>query len=341
MWSSDYSLYVMVAVYAVLAIGIAALLVVYRRRRARHRPGNVQVPTTAPGAGRTKIVNVRYELISPPYKQGGIATVWRAIDRKTGETCIIKTPRRGTQMDNVYLNKLLLEGTYLRRLRHPGIVRYIDDFYYEGEFHLVIEYLDGETLMALSLRSPFTENQVVVWACQLLDALSCIHSAGIVHRDINPKNVMLCSNGTVKLIDFDTATSIRDGARTEVRRDDPFTQITNKGFDIPELLSGGKVDQRCDLCGLAQTCIYLLTLEHPNQVCLDLFKSSWPRSYSEAKSVADYLVSAGVSKRMARCLAQGTLFSPDHRFADARAMKAALLSASGYTEKLVETLSTK
>jgi len=330
----------MIAVYAALAIGIVVLLEIYRRKRARSRPNQVKTLVTVPDTAKTKIVNVHYELISPPYKRGGISTIWRAVDRRTGEICIIKTPRRGTQMDNVYLNKLILEARYLKRFKHPGIVRYIDEFYYKGEFHLVIEYLEGETLMALSLRSPLKEHQVIVWACQLLDALAYIHAAGVVHRDINPKNIMLCGNGTLKLIDFNTATSLNDIAKIKVSHD-PFTQITNKGFDIPELLSGGKVDQRCDLCGLAQTCIYLLTLEHPNQVCLRLFQSSWPRSYSEAASVADYLVAAGISKRTARCLAQAILFSPDNRFANAQAMKAALLSASGYLEKMVEAVSTR
>jgi serine/threonine protein kinase len=238
------------------------------------------------------------------------------------------------------MDKLMLEASYLKRLKHPSIVKYLDDFYYKGEFHLVIEYLSGETLMASSPRSPFTEQQVIIWACQLLDALSYVHAAGIVHRDINPKNIMLCSDGTVKLIDFGTAKNMNDVSKDKVSRD-PFTQITNKGFDIPELFISGDSDQRCDLCGLAQTCIYLLTLKHPNEICSELLKSNWPRSYSEAMAVADYLVATGISKRAAKCLAQGILFSPGKRFADARAFRAALASADGYPIKPVEARSRK
>jgi serine/threonine-protein kinase len=243
-------------------------------------------------------------------------------------------------MDNVYLDKLMLEASYLKRLNHPGIVKYLDDFYYKGEFHLVIEYLNGETLMASSPRFPLEEHQVIFWACQLLDALSYVHAGGIVHRDINPKNIMLCSDGTVKLIDFGTAKNLNDVGKDKASHD-PFTQITNKGFDIPELFIGGESDQRCDLCGLAQTCIYLITLDQPNQICSDLFKSNWPRSYSEALTVADYLISRGISKRTAKCLAQGILFSPGNRFADAHAFQAALSSADGYPIKQVEVMSRK
>ena len=340
MWDINDAIILMVLIYAVLGLTVAILLSIRRRKSGGSRSdhGKTQAPTSA--GDSTYIVNRRYELKLPPHKQGGMATIWLAVERKTGRACIIKTPRRGTTMDNVYLDKLMLEASYLKRLNHPGIVKYFDDFYYNGEFHLVIEYLNGETLMASSPRSPFTEQQVIIWACQLLDALSYIHAAGIVHRDINPKNIMLCSDGTVKLIDFGTAKNLNDVDKDKASRD-PFTQITNKGFDIPELFIGGESDQRCDLCGLAQTCIYLLTLKQPNEICSDLFKSNWPRSYSEAAAVADYLISAGISKRTAKCLAQGILFSPGNRFADAHAMQAALSSADGYPIKPVEVLSQK
>jgi serine/threonine protein kinase len=243
-------------------------------------------------------------------------------------------------MDNVYLDKLMLEARYLKKLKHPGIVRYLDDFYYKGEYHLVMEYLNGETLMAASPRSPFAEQQVIIWASQLLDALSYIHKAGIIHRDINPKNIMLNSDGKVKLIDFGTAKNMNDAGNNKSGHD-PFTQITNKGFDIPELFIGGDIDQRCDLCGLAQTSIYLLTLKQPNEICLKLFKSNWPRSYSEARGLAEYLISLGISERTAKCLAQGMLFSPDNRFADAHAFQAAIASADGYPAKPAEVVSRK
>lgn len=340
MWGVSFSIILVILVYAVLALCIVVLVGIRRRKSNSRRSGHRATRISTPRGNGTYTVNGRYELISPPYKQGGMATIWHAVERKTGSPCIIKTPRRGTTMDNVYLEKLMLEASYLKKLDHPGIVKYINDFYYKGEFHLVLEYLNGETLLALSPRSPLEEPQVVLWACQLLEALSYIHAAGIVHRDVNPKNIMLCSDGTVKLIDFGTAKKLNYVDKDKTKYD-PFTQITNKGFDIPELFMGRESDHRCDLCGLAQTCIYLLTLNHPNEVCLNQFKYNWPRSFSEAAILADYLISAGVSKRVARCLAQGVMFSPDDRFVDARAMQAALSSESGYLIKQLKVLSRK
>ena len=340
MWGTNETILLMVLVYTVFGVTVVVLLGIRKRKSGGSGSdhGKSQAPTTA--GYNIYVADGRYDLMAPPHKQGGMATIWLAAERKTGRACIIKTPRRGTMMDNVYLDKLMLEANYLKRLEHPGIVKYFDDFYYKGEFHLVLEYLDGETLMASSPRSPFQEQQVIVWACQLLDVLSYIHASGIVHRDINPKNIMLCSDGTVKLIDFGTAKNMNGIGEDKASRD-PFTQITNKGFDIPELFIGGENDQRCDLCGLAQTCIYLLTLNQPNEICSGLFKSHWPRSYSEATAIADYLIAAGISNRTAKCLAQCILFSPDNRFASAQAMRDALSSAEGYPLKQGEVLSQK
>lgn len=340
MWPIDDVFLFIALVYAVLGITVAILLGLRKRksRGSRSDYGKAEAPATA--GNNIYVVNGRYELMAPPHKQGGMATIWLAAERKTGRACIIKTPRRGTTMDNVYLDKLMLEANYLKKLKHSTIVKYLDDFYYKGEFHLVIEYLNGETLMAASPRSPYKEQQVIIWGCQLLEALSYIHKMGIIHRDVNPKNIMLSSDGTVKLIDFGTAKNVHDAGKDRSSHD-PFTQIANKGFDIPELFIGGDIDQRCDLCGLAQTFIYLLTLKQPNEICLRLFKSNWPRSYSEARAVADYLISTGISERTAKCLAQCILFSPGNRFADAHAFQAALSSADGYPAKPSEVLSRK
>ncbi len=335
MWGSNDIFLLMILVYVALGITLGIFFGVRRRKRGGSRSDRKKAQTSTSTGNNTYVLNGRYELKSPPHKQGGMATIWLAVDRRTGSACVIKTPRRGTTIDNVYLDKLMLEASYLKKLKHPGIVKYIDNFYYLGEFHLVIEYLNGETLLESSPRSPFTEQQVIDLACQLLDALSYIHTNGIVHRDINPKNIMVCSDGTVKLIDFGTAKNLNDAGKDKASHD-PFTQIANKGFDIPELFIGGESDQRCDLCGLAQACIYLLTLKQPNEIWSELFKSNWPRSYSEAKAVADYLIGKGVSNRTAKCLAQSILFSPDNRFADVNAMRAALSSGEGYPVKPME-----
>lgn len=332
MWDTNNVFLLMAIIYVALGLTVGIFIRIRKRKhRGVHSDKKKTKATTSIG-NNTYFVNGRYELRTPPYKQGGMATIWFAVERKTGTAYIVKTPRRGTVMDSVYLDKLILEASYLKRLKHPGIVKYFDDFQYKGEFHLVIEYLKGETLMTASPRSPLTEQQVIGLAYQVSDALSYIHSCGIVHRDINPKNIMLCNDGTVKLIDFGTAKKMNE-ADKEKTTSDPFTQITNRGFDIPELCIGEKSDHRCDLCGLAQTCIYLLTLSQPNAICSELLKSNWPRSYSEAKTIANHLVAAGISSRTAKCLAQGIMFSPDQRFADIRVMRAALSSAEGHPIK--------
>jgi serine/threonine protein kinase len=303
-------------------IPVAVAVIQNSRRRAAAAP-QVEFPLQVKPAEVAKPINGRYEMKPQPYKQGGMATIWMGKEKGTNRNCIIKTPRRGTNIDNVYLDKLMQEAGYLKRLSHPNIVKYLDDFYLNGEFHLVVEYISGENMMPSSPRSSQGEPKIIDWACQLLDALAYIHSAGIIHRDVNPKNIMLSNDSSVKLIDFGTAKGLNGGVK-ESGAKDPFTQIANKGFDIPELFMGGESDQRCDLCGLAQTCIYLLTLRQPNDLCSSLINANWPRTYSEAAAVSNFLISNGISKRTSRCLSQAVMFSPGSRFASAHAMLAAL-----------------
>jgi serine/threonine-protein kinase len=313
---------------ALVCAGIPVAVAVIQNSR-KHADGNpaAEAPVQARLPAVAQPVSGRYEMKPQPYKQGGMATIWLGKEKGTNRNCIIKTPRRGTNIDNVYLDKLMQEAGYLKRLSHPNIVKYLDDFYLNGEFHLVVEYVSGENMMPSSPRSSQGEQKIVAWACQLLDALAYIHSTGIIHRDVNPKNIMLSNDGSVKLIDFGTAKGL-NGSIKETGAKDPFTQIANKGFDIPELFMGGDSDQRCDLCGLAQTCIYLLTLRQPNDLCASLINTNWPRSYSEAATVSNYLIASGVSKRTSRCLAQTVMFSPGSRFASAHAMLAALSPGS-------------
>jgi len=330
-----------IVVAAVIIVTVPAIIAIVQAIQKLHRRRVQKVGEHVPVKNDSYAVNGRYDVKSQPFKQGGMATIWTATERKTGNTFIIKTPRRGTTLDNVYLDKLMLEASYLKKLSHPGIVKYIEDFYFNSEFHLVMESLNGETLMSCSPRLSPGEQTVVSWACQLLDVLAYIHDEGIIHRDINPKNILLCNDGPVKLIDFGTAKDLKIREDRTKISGDPFTQIANKGFDIPELFMGGESDGRCDLCGLAQTCIYMLTLRHPNEICTSLLKSNWPRTYSEAGVVANFLIASGISKRTARCLAQAIIFSPDRRFVDARTMLAALSSTIGGPVKPLEAAAQK
>lgn len=324
-----YNATTIIVVAAIIIVTVPAVIAIVQAVQKLRRSKTQKPVKMEPVKNNSYPVNGRYDVKTQPFKQGGMSTIWTAVERKTGRIVIIKTPRRGTTLDNIYLDKLMLEAGYLKKLGHPGIVNYIEDFYYNNEFHLVMEHLDGETLMASSPRTQTGEHVVVAWACQLLDVLAYIHDAGIIHRDINPKNILLCKDGTIKLIDFGTAKDLGEREDKTKITSDPFTQIANKGFDIPELFMGGDSDGRCDLCGLAQTCIYLLTLRHPNEICTSLLKSNWPRTYSEAGVIANFLIASGISKRTARCMAQAIIFSPDKRFADARSMLSALSSTIG------------
>jgi len=145
---------VIALVFTSVPVTVAIIQEIQRRkmRAAALRQGKPPQRSLAQPQSKHRI-NGRYELKAPAFKQGGMANIWLARDRASGRKCIIKTPRRGTTMDNVYLDKLQQEAGFLKSLQHPNIVTYLDDFYYMGEFHLVLELVTGETIMATSPRS--------------------------------------------------------------------------------------------------------------------------------------------------------------------------------------------
>ena len=144
MWDLNDPIMLIFLTYAVLGVTAAIFLSIRRRKSGGSRSGHGkrQAPTST--GDSTYIVNRRYEVKLPPHRQGGMATIWLAAERKTGKACIIKTPRRGTTMDNVYLDKLMLEASYLKRLNHPGIVNTLTISIITANFTLSLSTLTGK-----------------------------------------------------------------------------------------------------------------------------------------------------------------------------------------------------
>ncbi len=254
------------------------------------------------------LLNNRYE-ITEKTAEGGMAVINLAKDHQAKTQCIIKIPRTNTPHEpKINMEKLTIEAEHLRKFNHPHIVRFIDLFQYHHMPHLVVEYIEGDSLLNTFTRSPADEGLALMWAGQILDAIEYIHRLGFIHRDLNPGNIMIRHDNTAVIIDFGTVKDISAKDHPETRN---YTIITKPGFSIPELLTTGHADGRADLCGVGNTIFYLLT-------------STRPRLQGNNTDIADLLMSRQVSERTAKCIAQAMNMDPDLRFKDARAMRLAL-----------------
>lgn len=156
--------------------------------------------------------------------QGGMATVYRAIDRRTEGTCAIKVIRSTGQPSQKQLSLFLREGSLLTRLRHPRIVRAEEVGFHEDQPFLVMEYLKTiELLEVMATLNPQARIRTASWIIsRIMQALHYAHGEGIVHRDVKISNLLAFREGhrlQVKLADFGLAKLI---AETNV------TQLTNE-----------------------------------------------------------------------------------------------------------------
>ena len=152
--------------------------------------------------------------------------------------------------------RFLREATTLARFGHPAIVRIFAVFEEHGTAYLVLERLDGQTLAEelAGRRGPFTEAEALDVAAQVAAALSIVHRAGVLHRDVSPANLVRTTDGRVVLIDFGLARPFADDRTTAM------TRIVTPGYAPPEQHEGvARFSARADVYALGATLHRLLS----------------------------------------------------------------------------------
>ncbi len=185
---------------------------------------------------------------------GGMANVYLAEDQELGRRVAIKILNDRHANDDQFVERFRREAKNAAGLSHPNIVSIYDRGEAEGTYYIAMEFLDGRSLKELIVsRGPAPVSVAIDYARQILAALRFAHRNGIVHRDIKPHNVLVDSEGRLKVTDFGIA---RAGA----------SQMTEAGSIIgtaqylsPEQAKGSPVDQTSDLYSVGIVLYELLT----------------------------------------------------------------------------------
>ncbi len=185
---------------------------------------------------------------------GGMANVYLAEDQELGRRVAIKILNDRHANDEQFVERFRREAKNAAGLSHPNIVSVYDRGEADGTYYIAMEYLDGRSLKELIIsRGPAPIQIAIDYARQILGALRFAHRNGIVHRDIKPHNVLVDSDGRLKVTDFGIA---RAGA----------SQMTEAGSIIgtaqylsPEQAKGSPVDQTSDLYSVGIVLYELLT----------------------------------------------------------------------------------
>ena len=186
------------------------------------------------------VLNDRYR-IDAKIARGGMAMVYRGTDLRLDREIAIKVMHEHLISDETFVERFRREAINAGRLTHPNLVAIHDQARDGDTVYLVMEHLPSVTLRReLKHRGTFTPRQAIVVLDAILAALEAVHSTGIIHRDLKPDNVLLGTDGQVKLADFGLARAVTTATTTK-------TLIGTVGYVAPELVTRAGADTRTDL----------------------------------------------------------------------------------------------
>jgi predicted Ser/Thr protein kinase len=200
-----------------------------------------------------------FELIG----RGGMGSVFRARQRPLDREVALKLLPLELASQPGFAERFAREARALARLNHPHIVTIYDFGYTGGYYFLVMEYVSGLTLRQLMQQRGLKPEEAMALVPQICDALQFAHDEGVVHRDVKPENILLDSQGRVKIADF--------GLAKLTGRDDASVVLTGSHqvmgtprYMAPEQIEGSHgVDHRADIYSLGIVFYEMLTGELP------------------------------------------------------------------------------
>ena len=196
--------------------------------------------------------------IERPLGRGGMAAVYLARDEELGRAVAVKVLET-LAGEEEGRRRFLREARLAARLTHPNIVTVYDAGEHDGALYIVMEYVDGETLAELlRRRGRLPAEEVVALGGQAAAGLQHAHDQGLVHRDVKPQNLLVRSDGTLKISDFGIARAVEGTQITSAG-----TILGTAGYLAPEQAAGEEASAAADVYGLGAVLYEALTGRAP------------------------------------------------------------------------------
>jgi len=261
----------------------------------------------------------RYRLVRR-IATGGMGAVYEGVDERLGRRVAVKVLKEEYGDDPRFVERFSREARAAATLSHHNIVQVLDSGH-DGEQHfIVMEFVEGRNLdQVLTEGVRLTPQEAVSAAAQLCAALAAAHSAGIIHRDIKPGNVLVQPDGQIKVTDFGIAQIMGQASLTGTG-----TVLGTAHYLSPEQASGQGATPASDLYAVGVLLYQALTGtvpfagDSPVAVALSHIRNEVPPVHDLAPDVPAAL---------AAVVARATAKDPRHRYADAAQMQIALDNA--------------
>ena len=253
----------------------------------------------------------RYEL-GEVLGVGGMGTVRDAMDRRLGRAVAVKVLRTDLADQPGPRRRFEAEARAAARLAHPNVVTVFDSGEDDGVPFLVMERLPGRTFADELADGPVLLDRVGLVGAEMLAALAAAHDAGIVHRDIKPGNVLLTTDGHVKVSDFGIAKTLDDADATQTAE-----LVATVRYLAPERLAGAPATPRSDLYSVGVVLYEALSGRCP-------FAGDTPVAIMRAVERGDVPAPAEAPPDVGAVVQRAMSRDPDERYESAAAMAAAL-----------------
>jgi eukaryotic-like serine/threonine-protein kinase len=261
-----------------------------------------------------RVLDGRYRVESR-IARGGMATVYRALDVRLDRLVALKVMHQLYSEDDEFVARFIREAKSAARLSHPNVVAVFDQGDDAGHVFLAMEYVPGRTLRDLLLeRGRLAPQEALAILAPVLAALSAAHSAGLIHRDVKPENVLLSDDGRVKVADFGLARAAASHTVTSAT-----TLIGTVAYLAPEQVTRGIADARSDVYSAGIVAFEMLT-GHPPYDGETAISVAYRHAHEDvpAPSISVPGIPASVDVLVQRATAR----DPDERPADAGAFLA-------------------
>jgi len=203
-------------------------------------------------------INDRYEIIRS-IGEGGMANVYLAHDTILDRRVAVKILRGDLASDEKFVRRFQREAISASSLSHPNIVEMYDVGEDDGNYFIVMEYVEGKSLKSLiKKRSGLTLVEVIDIMLQLTDGIACAHNSYIIHRDIKPQNIIVLDDGRVKITDFGIAQALNRHELTETN-----SVMGSVHYLPPEQANGTGTTIKSDIYSLGIVMFELLTGKVP------------------------------------------------------------------------------